>query len=90
MKNTGNLIAAVNPQFFSMRGYTCGSGLRVMCTKKPYCKHSNFVDVKIVDECDPSVCHGENDLVLSKEAFDDVANTNQPTIEVQWTFELFH
>ena len=90
IKEFGKFVASVNPQFFSMRGYTCGSELRVFCEKQPYCKHSKFIDVKIVDECATMFCPGENDLILSKEAFHDIADTDDTVIEVNWIHGKAH
>lgn len=67
MKETGTYTAAVNSQLFSMKGFDCGTGIRVMCginDKKPCCKHGKFNDVKIVEECSPEQCPGGNDMIL--------------------------
>ncbi|KAK1354579.1 hypothetical protein POM88_047840 [Heracleum sosnowskyi] len=91
IKNPGKFTVAVNSQIISNRGYYCGDGMRVMCGvngNKPYCKHAKFVDVKLVAECTPEQCPGENDIILSKEAFSDIANISEQKIDVGWTHAI--
>lgn len=86
-KDVGKFAAAVNPQITSNRGISCGESIRVMCGdngNKAYCKHADFIDVKIVGECSPQQCPGENDMLLSKEAFAHIAEVQEKKIDVLW------
>ncbi|KAL8158418.1 uncharacterized protein LOC141723617 [Apium graveolens] len=87
IKDFGKFYAAVNPNAMQ---YTCGQILNIQCKNKPYCKNnsgmmatSNPIAVKVVDKCIPGVSTGENDLLLSQEAFQELAITDQYSIEIE-------
>lgn len=76
----GKFYGAINPFI----GSACERRLMIKCNNKPYCKSDKFLEVQIVDNCIPQFCPGKYDVVLSKAAFDELATTDQPTIEIQW------
>ncbi|KAL8158419.1 hypothetical protein AgCh_002922 [Apium graveolens] len=80
MKDFGKFYAAISPK----SDYTCGNTIMIQCGGQPYCKDpDNLVKVKIVDRCIPESCPGKDDMILSKAAFDELANTTEPVIDIE-------